>query len=102
MHVNTSCLFKTLLSCSRCQSFGSKNSDPRIRVLRIRSPDDVTSLNDFDFDTPSQDSGLANFDQMIFDDHHEEPVLAPLQQVHQDHVWACVLPGRSSPWDLLS
>ena len=42
---------RTLPSCSRCQRFSSENSVPPDRILRIRSPDDVTSLNDFDFDS---------------------------------------------------
>ena len=69
VYADTSSLFKTLLPCSEFRSFHSGSSDPRNRVLRIRSQDDVTSLNDFDFDTPSQDSGLANLNRMIYDVH---------------------------------
>ena len=69
VYADTSSLFKTLLPCSEYRSFHSGNSDPRNRVLRIRSQDDVTSLNDFAFDTPSQDSGLANLNRMIYDVH---------------------------------
>ena len=84
VYANTSSLFNTLLPCSEYRSFQSGSSDPRNRVLRIRSQDDVTSLNDFDFDTPSQDSGLANLNQMIYDVHPDALGLVPLEQVLQD------------------